>query len=153
MTRAVGPHSHWRSRFCSPLKTGLRHVRSWWPSNIVSSWCSCQPSGMGKWRNARTCTGLEILHGICRQRWKKQGKGPHAFVLGLRVKKVKDGEMANSESKAVHIGKMPLQNPCGRKLPFQAVFTQWSIALLDLAFCESVWLHRFSTSKNKFPRH
>lgn len=70
----------------------------------------------------RTCTGLEILlRGICRQRWEKKGKGPHAFVLGLRVKKGKDEEMANSESKAVDIAKVPLQKPCGRKVPVQAV--------------------------------
>lgn len=52
---------------------------------------------------------------------RKKGKGPHAFVLRLRVKKVKDEEMASSKSKAVDIAEVPLQKPYGRKLPAQAV--------------------------------
>jgi len=69
--------------------------------------------------------GLEILlHGKCTQRWKKKGKGPHAFVLGLRTNKGKDGEITDSKSTAVRIAEMPLRKPCGGKLPTQPVFTQ-----------------------------
>lgn len=53
------------------------------------------------------------------------------------MKQVKDGEMSNSKSKVMRFAKISLQKPGGRKLPIQAVFTPWSVALLDPAFCQS----------------